>query len=71
MQEQESLLWKVSEALTSPVDKLDKTAEKIVKELKEANVEKRRLIKELAEKESATSTQTCEAANRSRRRLHC
>jgi alanyl-tRNA synthetase len=33
---------------------LDKTAEKIVKELKEANVEKRKLIKELAEKESAT-----------------
>jgi len=36
----------------APVDKLDKTAEKIVKELKETNVEKRRLIKELAEKES-------------------
>ncbi|HSQ49162.1 MAG TPA: DHHA1 domain-containing protein [Candidatus Deferrimicrobiaceae bacterium] len=62
VQDQESLLWKVSEALTSPVDKLDKTAEKVVKELKEANVEKRRLIKELAAKESATSTQTCEAA---------
>ena len=53
VQTQESLLWKVSEVLTAPVDKLDKTAEKVVKELKEANVEKRRLIKELAEKESA------------------
>lgn len=53
VQKQESLLWKVSEVLTAPVDKLDKTAEKIVKELKEANVEKRKLIKELAEKESA------------------
>jgi alanyl-tRNA synthetase len=53
VQKQESLLWKVSEVLAAPVDKLDKTAEKIVKELKEANVEKRRLIKELAEKESA------------------
>jgi alanyl-tRNA synthetase len=53
VQEQESLLWKVSEALTAPIDKLDKTAEKVVKELKEANVEKRRLIKELATKESA------------------
>ena len=41
VQKQESLLWKVSEVLTAPVDKLDKTAEKIVKELKEANVEKR------------------------------
>ena len=43
VQEQESLLWRVSEVLTAPVDKLDKTAEKIVKELKETNVEKRRL----------------------------
>jgi alanyl-tRNA synthetase len=33
--------------------KLDKTAEKLVKELKEANVEKRRLVKELAAKESS------------------
>ncbi len=53
VQKQESLLWKVSESLSAPIDKLDKTAEKIVKELKEANVEKRKLIKELAEKESA------------------
>lgn len=62
VQEQESLLWKVSEVLTAPIDKLDKTAEKVVKELKEANVEKRRLIKELAEKESAVGqAKTCEA----------
>jgi alanyl-tRNA synthetase len=52
VQKQENVLWKVSELLTAPVEKLDKTAEKLVKELKEANVEKRRLIKELAEKES-------------------
>ena len=62
VQKQESLLWKVSEALNAPVEKLDKTAEKIVKELKEANVEKRRLIKELAEKESAVGqAKTAEA----------
>ncbi|HEX7482986.1 MAG TPA: alanine--tRNA ligase, partial [Candidatus Bathyarchaeia archaeon] len=62
LQDQEDLLLKVSEALTAPIDKLDKTAEKVVKELKEANVEKRRLIKELATKESAVGhTQTCEA----------
>jgi alanyl-tRNA synthetase len=60
VQDQESLLWKVSEVLTAPVDKLDKTAEKVVKELKEVNFEKRRLIKELAAKESQTSTQSCE-----------
>ncbi len=53
VQKQESLLWKVSEVLAAPMDKLDKTAEKVVKELKEVNVEKRKLIKELAEKESA------------------
>ena len=63
VQDQESLLWKVSEALTSPIDKLDKTAEKVVKELKEATIEKRKLIKELAAKESTVGqTQSCEAA---------
>jgi alanyl-tRNA synthetase len=63
VQDQESLLWKVSEALTSPIDKLDKTAEKIVKELKEVTAEKRKLIKELAAKESTVGqTQSCEAA---------
>ena len=56
VQKQESMLWKVSEVLAAPVEKLDKTAEKIVKELKEANVEKRKLIKELAEKESSVGT---------------
>jgi alanyl-tRNA synthetase len=35
------------------VEKLDATAEKLMKDLKEANVEKRRLIKELAAKESS------------------
>jgi alanyl-tRNA synthetase len=52
VQAQENLLWKVSEVLSAPLDKVDKTAEKVMKELKETNVEKRRLIKELAEKES-------------------
>ena len=61
VQEQEILLWKISEVLTAPLEKLDKTAEKVVKELKEANVEKRKLIKELATKESGVGqTQTCE-----------
>jgi alanyl-tRNA synthetase len=52
VQEQERLLWKVSETLSAPLEKLDKTAEKLVKEFKETVAEKRRLIKELAEKES-------------------
>ena len=38
----------------APIDKLDATSEKLVKDLKDANVEKRRLIKELATKESAS-----------------
>jgi len=63
VQEHETLLWKVSEVLNAPIDKLDKTAEKVIKDLKEANVEKRRLIKELAEKESAIGqAQTAEEA---------
>ncbi len=53
VQEQERLLWKVSEVLNAPLEKLDKTAEKLVKELKDANAEKRKLLKELATKESA------------------
>jgi len=56
VQRQESLLWKVSETLSAPLEKMDKTAEKLVKELKEANSGKRRLIKELAAKESAVGT---------------
>jgi len=53
VQEKEQLLWNLSEILNAPLEKLDKTAEKLVKELKEANVERRRLIKELAGREGA------------------
>lgn len=52
VQKNEELLWRVSEILNAPLDKLDKTAEKIVKDLKETNAEKRRLIKEIARLES-------------------
>jgi len=58
VQQQENLVWKVSETLSAPLEKLDKTAEKLVKELKETNAEKRRLIKELAAKDSATFEQS-------------
>ncbi len=51
VQKQESLVWKVAETLSSPLDKLDKTAEKLVKEFKEARTESKRLLKELTEKE--------------------
>jgi alanyl-tRNA synthetase len=53
VQRQERLLQRVSEALSAPLEKLDATAEKLARELKEANSEKRKLIKELAAKESA------------------
>jgi len=53
VQKNEQLLWKVSEILNAPLEKLDKTAEKLVKDLKEASAERRKLIKELAERESA------------------
>lgn len=55
VQANERLLWRVSETLASPIEKLDKTVEKLVKELKEANSERRKLIKELAERESITT----------------
>jgi alanyl-tRNA synthetase len=53
VQQNEQLLLKVSEILNAPLEKLDKTAERLVQELKEANTEKRKLVKELAEGESA------------------
>jgi alanyl-tRNA synthetase len=55
VQHQESILWKVSETLSAPTEKLDKTVGKLVIELKEANIEKRRLVKELAAKESTAN----------------
>jgi len=58
VQAQERLLWKIAEVLNAPLEKLDKTAERVVKELREANVEKRKLLKELAAKESAGSAGT-------------
>ncbi|MCL2642120.1 MAG: alanine--tRNA ligase [Candidatus Bathyarchaeota archaeon] len=61
IQKQEALLWNVAFTLGAPVEKLDKTAEKIMKDFKEAQQDKRRLIKELAEKESQTA-KTSEAA---------
>jgi alanyl-tRNA synthetase len=63
VQKQERQLWKTSEVLSAPIDKLDKTAENIIKDLKDTQMEKRRLIKELAAKESAVgSAQAPEAA---------
>jgi alanyl-tRNA synthetase len=52
VQDQEKTLLKVSEVLTAPVDKLDKTAEKVIKELKETTATNRRLEKKLAAIES-------------------
>jgi len=55
VQAQEQLLWNVSGMLNAPLEKLDKTAEKLVKELKDANSEKRKLLKEIAAKESVAA----------------
>lgn len=56
VQKEERLLWKISETLNAPLEKLDRTAEKLVKELKKANSEKKKLVKELAAKESTIDT---------------
>lgn len=53
VQEKEKILFKLSQTLNAPIEKLDKTAEKLVRELKETLAEKRKLIKEIAIKESA------------------
>ncbi len=62
VQTQESMLRRVSEALNAPVEKLDKTAEKIVNELKDAKIENRKLLKELTAKESGALTETAAEA---------
>lgn len=51
VQHQENILWKVSETLGAPVEKLDKTAQRLVKEFKKAASEVKRLNKELAAKD--------------------
>ncbi|MEM2970983.1 MAG: alanine--tRNA ligase [Candidatus Bathyarchaeia archaeon] len=53
-QENERLLVKLSEILNSPIEKLDKTAERLVREYKETLAEKRKLVKELAKSEIET-----------------
>ncbi|MEM2335939.1 MAG: alanine--tRNA ligase [Candidatus Bathyarchaeia archaeon] len=50
VQRNEELLWRVSEILNAPLEKLDKTAEKLVKELKEVKAERRKLVEKLAKK---------------------
>jgi alanyl-tRNA synthetase len=62
VQKNEKLLMKLAETLNAPLDKLDQTAERTVKDLKESNAEKRKLIKELAAKESNSAEKT-EASN--------
>jgi alanyl-tRNA synthetase len=52
VQENEELLWKVAETLNAPVEKLGETAERLVKEWKEARREKKRLLDEIAKREA-------------------
>lgn len=54
VQENERVLVNVAGTLSSSLEKLEQTAEKLIRELKEANVQRRRLIKELATSESAS-----------------
>jgi len=53
VQENEKSLWKLSELLNAPIEKLNKTAERLVKEWKEARREKKRLLEEIAKREAA------------------
>jgi alanyl-tRNA synthetase len=54
VQRNEQLLLRLSETLNAPVEKLATTTDKLVRELKKGNVDRRRLIKELAAKESGS-----------------
>jgi alanyl-tRNA synthetase len=48
VQENEKSLWKLSELLNAPIEKLEEAAERLVKEWKEARREKKRLLEEIA-----------------------
>ncbi|MEM2688520.1 MAG: alanine--tRNA ligase [Candidatus Bathyarchaeia archaeon] len=50
VQRNEELLWRVSETLGAPLEKLDKTVEKLVGKLKEVKAERRKLVEKLAKK---------------------
>ncbi len=52
VQENEKLLWKVSEILNAPLEKLEKTTERLVEGWKEARREKKRLLEEIAKREA-------------------
>ncbi len=52
VQEKEKSLWKISELLNAPAEKLEETAERLVKEWKEARREKQRLLEEVAKREA-------------------
>jgi len=57
VQENDQLLWKLSEALNAPREKLVKTAERLVREWKEARRREKQLVKEIAIRESSKLTE--------------
>jgi len=48
IQENERLLWRVSEVVSAPLEKLEKTAERVVNEWKQTRRDKERIVKECA-----------------------
>lgn len=51
IQEEEKLLWKLSETLNAPIEKLWETAERLVRDYKEARQREKKLTKEIAQRE--------------------
>jgi alanyl-tRNA synthetase len=48
VQQKEALLWKISEKLNAPLEKLEATAERVITEWRQTRREKEQLVKELA-----------------------
>jgi len=61
VQESEESLWKLSELLNAPIEKLGATAERLVKEWKETRREKKRLLEEIAKREAVKPEARVEA----------
>ena len=49
VQENERLLWRVSEVLNAPIEKVENTTERLVADWKEARHERERLLREIAD----------------------
>lgn len=70
VQQKEALLWKISEKLNAPLEKLEATAERVVAEWKQTRREREHLIKELAEYKAKEYLETAKEVHELKMIIH-